>query len=113
MKHDNDDPPMRLVDLVFDMRSLTMEGEPDDFTWVYVLELHGNDRAKAPSINKRFFGGTAAITDWPAFNMVRLTCRSEEGLDRFERLKVKFLDEGGRGDLWLPGGAERIAWEGG
>ena len=47
------------------------------------------------------------------FNMVRLTCRSEKGLDRYERLKVKFLDDGGWGDLWLPGGAKRIAWEGG
>ena len=73
MKHDKyDDPPMRLVDHVFDIGSLTMEGEPDDFTWVYVLDLHGDDRAKAARINKRFFGGTAAITDWPAFNMVRL-----------------------------------------
>ena len=113
MKYDYREPRMRLVDFVFDIGRLDMEGEPDNFTWVYVLDLYRADRSKGPSINKRFFGGTATITEWPDFNMVRLTCRSEKGLDRHQRLFEKFLDAGERGKDWLPGGAARIAWEGG
>ena len=99
MKHDEYyDPPFRLIDLVFVIGRFDIEGEPDDPKSVFVLDLHGDDRAKAGRINKRFFGGTATVTEWPAFEMVRLQCRSEKGLDRAGALFEKYRKDKGYSD---------------
>lgn len=100
---------LSLQEHVFEIGRLNVEGEPDNFTWVCVLDLFGDDRTKAARINKRFFGGTATVTEWPAFEMVRLECRSDKALDKYEGLFVKFLNDGGWGKDWLPGGAARRA----
>ena len=92
------DPPFRLIDLVFVTGRWNIEGPPDDPNSVFEIELCGDDCAKAKRINNRFFAGTATITDYPSFEMVRLQCRSEKGLDRVGALFEKYRKDKGYSD---------------